>query len=674
MAVYGVRITMGDFLGVGTWDHISISLVGSEGESPHLRLDACGKDFSQGAEEEFTIRCPEPVGSLLFLRLHKAPLALPSPLPLAPDAWFCCSVSLTPPEGPPLDFPCYQWLEGACTLALREGTAKLISADSLPVLLEQRQEELRERQKKFRWTDYYPGNPRCLDAKTPKDLDLNLKYSISKDKDFKLQTIPAEVQLQLKELLNHQGPWEKLEDVSRIFIFKKTPMSEYVAEHWKEDEFFTWQFLNGLNPILIRRCSQLPPYLPVTDAMVAPFLGGGTSLAAELEKGTIFLVDYRILEGIPTGQINGRQQYSAAPLCLLHQAPGHPLRPLAIQLSQTPGPDSPIFLPSDSEWDWLLAKTWVRNSELLIHEMVTHLLKTHFIVESFALATLRQLPLCHPIFKLLIPHIQYTFHINILGRSGLFFPGGLIDKSTSLGREGSLQLSAKELATLTYRSFCLPDDLRDRGVYGLQGYYYRDDGLKLWGAIESFASEIVDLYYPDDGVVRGDSELQTWVREIFTEGLLGRDSSGFPSSLETRAALLRFLTVIIFTCSAQHAAVNSGQFDFSAWMPNVPASMRLPPPTAKGCTPEDFALSLPDVNASCHALALFWGVSDASRDTKPLGSFPDAHFTEEAPRRSQEAFAARLAEISRQIRERNARLPLPYTYLDPANIENSVAI
>ncbi|XP_028911649.1 polyunsaturated fatty acid lipoxygenase ALOX15B isoform X3 [Ornithorhynchus anatinus] len=600
MAVYGVRITMGDFLGVGTWDHISISLVGSEGESPHLRLDACGKDFSQGAEEEFTIRCPEPVGSLLFLRLHKAPLALPSPLPLAPDAWFCCSVSLTPPEGPPLDFPCYQWLEGACTLALREGTAKLISADSLPVLLEQRQEELRERQKKFRWTDYYPGNPRCLDAKTPKDLDLNLKYSISKDKDFKLQTIPAYVQLQLKELLNHQGPWEKLEDVSRIFIFKKTPMSEYVAEHWKEDEFFTWQFLNGLNPILIRRCSQLPPYLPVTDAMVAPFLGGGTSLAAELEKGTIFLVDYRILEGIPTGQINGRQQYSAAPLCLLHQAPGHPLRPLAIQLSQTPGPDSPIFLPSDSEWDWLLAKTWVRNSELLIHEMVTHLLKTHFIVESFALATLRQLPLCHPIFK-----------------------------STSLGREGSLQLSAKELATLTYRSFCLPDDLRDRGVYGLQGYYYRDDGLKLWG---------------------------------------------FPSSLETRAALLRFLTVIIFTCSAQHAAVNSGQFDFSAWMPNVPASMRLPPPTAKGCTPEDFALSLPDVNASCHALALFWGVSDASRDTKPLGSFPDAHFTEEAPRRSQEAFAARLAEISRQIRERNARLPLPYTYLDPANIENSVAI
>uniref|UniRef100_A0A6I8P251 Lipoxygenase domain-containing protein n=1 Tax=Ornithorhynchus anatinus TaxID=9258 RepID=A0A6I8P251_ORNAN len=113
-------------------------------------------------------------------------------------------------------------------------------------------------------------------------------------------------------------------------------------------------------------------------------------------------------------------------------------------------------------------------------------------------------------------------------------------------------------------------------------------------------------------------------------------------------------------------------FDFSAWMPNVPASMRLPPPTAKGCTPEDFALSLPDVNASSN-LGLM-GTTSLSIFQKPLGSFPDAHFTEEAPRRSQEAFAARLAEISRQIRERNARLPLPYTYLDPANIENSVAI
>lgn len=56
---------------------------------------------------------------------------------------------------------------------------------------------------------------------------------------------------------------------------------EYVQDHWKEDSFFGYQVLNGVNPMLVRRCSALPGNLPVTDEMV--FSGGRFTLEGELQ-------------------------------------------------------------------------------------------------------------------------------------------------------------------------------------------------------------------------------------------------------------------------------------------------------------------------------------------------------------------------------------------------------
>lgn len=54
-------------------------------------------------------------------------------------------------------------------------------------------------------------------------------------------------------------------------------------EIWKEDSFFGSQYLNGVNPILIKKCFKIPENFPVDEHMVAPSLGASTNLEKELK-------------------------------------------------------------------------------------------------------------------------------------------------------------------------------------------------------------------------------------------------------------------------------------------------------------------------------------------------------------------------------------------------------
>lgn len=60
-------------------------------------------------------------------------------------------------------------------------------------------------------------------------------------------------------------------------------IAEYVRQHWQEDEFFGYQFLNGLNPMVIEKCTKLPKNFSVTEDMVKSFLPSVSSLQKEME-------------------------------------------------------------------------------------------------------------------------------------------------------------------------------------------------------------------------------------------------------------------------------------------------------------------------------------------------------------------------------------------------------
>ncbi|XP_043359729.1 hydroperoxide isomerase ALOXE3-like isoform X2 [Dermochelys coriacea] len=622
MAVYKVQVSTGQGALAGTFDTISITLVGIDGESPKHLLDQYGLDFQPGLVQEYEVPSERALGPIVLIRLHKEPYSV-----FPESMWYCNTLRVTSPEGDTYQFPFYRWIQGYCTVELVESTAQIPSDDSHYLLQKYRHEELVLQQERYRWKEYIPGTPWCADIDSALTAEVNIQYSFPKASAFFGRGSAAVLESKLKGFLDRPYSWEMLTDIPKIFWFYHSPVSEYVTEHWKEDAFFGYQYLNGFNPVLIRKCSALPENFPVTQEMVAGSLGESTSLREEL------------------------------------------------QLSQRPDPESPIVLPSDSDWLWTLAKTWVHSSEFHLHEVTSHLLRAHLLAEVFSVAIQRQLPMCHPLYKLLIPHIRFSIHINVLARTFLISSGGVFDRAIATGRPGLAELLRKGLENLTYTTLCLPDDIQERGVSSLQNYYYRDNGLKIWAAIESFVSGIVGIYYQTSLSVQSDHELQAWVGEIFTKGFLDRQASGVPSALGTAAELTKYLTMVIFTCSAYHAAVNSGQFELAVFMPNYPSSMRKPPPQNKAnVTLKEFLDTIPEMNTTRLILSVLWVLRNEDQDMRPLGTYPEEHFTEHGPKQLMAAFQDRLAEISREIEERNQSLALSYNYMYPPNIENSTAI
>ncbi|XP_061914186.1 polyunsaturated fatty acid 5-lipoxygenase-like isoform X1 [Entelurus aequoreus] len=673
MPTYTVTVATGEQRFSGTDNYVYITLVATERCSKRTLLDkALHNDLERGAVDSYPVEVQENLGELMLVKLEKNKH-------LVLDDWYCRYVSVKTPDGDIVEFPCYRWLLDGKEVTLRDGRAFLPQDDKTSLLKKHRQNELEMRRKIYRWMEWQPGFPRSIDANRQKDLPRDIQFESDKEGDFALNYAKAMVNLCVNDFMNlFQSSWSSLAEFETIFCTIKNPTSEYVMEHWKDDYIISYQFLNGCNPGMIQKCTKLPDKFPVTNEMVAASLKRNLTLEQEVEAGNIFIVDYEVLDGIKANCTDPQtRQYITAPICLLYKNTQNKILPIAIQLGQTPGEDCPIFLPTDGEYDWLLAKMWVRSSDFQHHQTVTHLLRTHLISEMFAIAMFRHLPAVHPVYKLLIPHVRFTIAINTKAREALICDHGLFDKANAIGGGGHVQLIQKVIKTLTFRSLCFPDMIKACGMddKNLPSYFYRDDGYQVWEAIKSFVSDVVNIYYTSDENVRMDQEIQAFVQDVCDFGMKDFSHCEFPRSLKSCTELIEYLTVIVFAASAQHSAVNFGQYNWYSWIPNAPSTMRQPPPKRKGLSNMTLIMdSLPDRGRSSWHLGANWALTQYQEREIYLGSYPDQHFTEKPVRAAMEEFRKKLADISSAIRTRNEKEILPYDLLCPDKIPNSVAI
>ncbi|XP_076121993.1 polyunsaturated fatty acid lipoxygenase ALOX15B-like [Alosa pseudoharengus] len=668
--IYNVQVTTGDRFCAGTFNSVSIRLIGTDGVTEQMKINL-NEGLSRDSVRDLKLAVHSRLGSLELVEFEAERF-----LGIVEDEWFCSRVVVTTPEADVLLFPCYCWVSSQETRVFREASAKFIFQETRSKSLEDREMQLKKCQEEFRWRVYAPGLPQIVSANNALALPPEVRFSFTKETEFHLTLAAAFVPVKLNAMADNRSSWESFHDLDQIFVTKKTKAYEFVRQHWQEDEFFGYQFLNGLNPMMIGKCLELPNNFLVTEDMVKSYLPDGSSLRKEMENGNIFLCDYKDLNCVVGKEnvIHDRLQYLAAPLCLLYKTSDKKLLPIAIQLKQEAGEENPIFLPSDNQ-DWLLAKIFVRNAEFNMHELNFHLLRTHLLAEVFFMATVRQLPSAHPLFKLLVLHFRYTLQINIMARDQLMSEEAFFSEHTGIGLIGSRMFLRKALATLTYSSLCLPENIKVRGLEEIPNFYYRDDGLKLWKIIHEYVEGVLGHYYTSDDYIQRDTELQLWIKDIYKKAFLERQSSEIPQSFTSLEELVKFATMIIFTVSVQHAAVNNGQFDFGAWMPNFPSSLKCPPPTCKGKAKEiDVLETLPDIGTTVHTMTALYLLGQKSSDHYSLGNYPEQLFVEQKPLELTDDFRRKLEVLSYDIKARNVGLPLPYTYLDPENIENSVAI
>ena len=242
----------------------------------------------------------------------------------------------------------------------------------------------------------------------------------------------------IKSIFDPISDIEEFKEVTKEFTEETTPEDPWLDD-WESDAEFGCQTLNGLNPVMIKRVKAILDKFPVTDADVGSLLLRGVSHEEEAAAGNIYIVDFEILEGIPTGWKGGKKgewpklEMASAMALFYHDPSEDHLLPIAIQLGQTPGLDCPIWTPLDSREDWLLAKFWFRHSDAQVAQVVTHLSSSHFLVEPFAVAMHRCLMPAHPVFRLLKEPLKFIISIDTLGREVLTAPGGSADVSLTVG-------------------------------------------------------------------------------------------------------------------------------------------------------------------------------------------------------------------------------------------------
>ncbi|KAI4349977.1 hypothetical protein L6164_010510 [Bauhinia variegata] len=539
----------------------------------------------------------------------------------------------------------------------------------------------------------------------------------------------------LKDIMD-KIPFEMLKEIFRPDgeRFCKFPMPQVIKEDksaWRTDEEFAREMLAGLNPVLIRCLQEFPPtskldrklYGVQTSTITKEHIEinlDGIAVEEAIRKKKLFILDHHDTLMPYLRGINATSTKIYASRTLLFLKKDGTLKPVAIELSLPHaegdhlGAVSKVYTPAEqgvANSFWQLAKAYVGVNDSGYHQLISHWLHTHAAIEPFIIATNRQLSVLHPIHKLLHPHFRDTMTINALARQILINAGGLVEV-LNFTFQYSMEISSACYKNWVFPEQALPADLIKRGMavedptapHGLrlviEDYPYAVDGLEIWFAIKKWVQDYCFFYYKTDEMVREDSELQSWWKELREVGHGDKKDEPWWPKMQNREELVETCTTIVWIASALHAAINFGQYPFGGYLPNRPSMSRRFMPE-EGTPEYDELVRDPEraflktITAQLQTvvgISLIEILSRHSSDEVYLGQRDTPYWTcDTEPLEAFKKFGNELAEVEDRIMLRNkdeklknrfGPVKMPYTLLVPSSevgltgrgIPNSVSV
>ena len=241
--------------------------------------------------------------------------------------------------------------------------------------------------------------------------------------------------------------------------------------------------------------------------------------------------------------------------------------------------------------------------------------------------------------------------INHLARQKLISVGGVVDQLLGGTISATLGLTAQAVQNHAFKDQIPRETFRRRGVDDtntLPHFPYRDDALLHWDAIREWVATYLQCFYRSDAEVAADPEVAGWLNEVSAKN--GGRISGIEPT-RTLGELMDVTALVIFTASAQHAAVNFPQYDVMSYAPAMPLAGYAPAPTTKkGATEADYFAQLPPRDMA--VLQMNTGYMLGNTHYTRLGGYDKGYLREPRLEELAGRFAKRLDEIERIIAER----------------------